>query len=86
MSKNYDGILLLFFNDGIMLLMAQCQIVKEINVSLDNRKKSEKIQLRTTEYLKVKLVELVGKDGISQNSVINQAIAWYVQEREKHAG
>lgn len=69
-----------------MLLMAQCQIVKEINVSLDNRKKSEKIQLRTTEYLKVKLVELVGKDGISQNSVINQAIAWYVQEREKHAG
>ncbi|EPG4007227.1 TPA: hypothetical protein ACHP08_003111 [Providencia stuartii] len=52
---------------------------------LDKQKKTEKIQLRTTEYLKTKVEVFSLLDGISQNSLINQAIAWYVEERERRA-
>ncbi|KGA59762.1 hypothetical protein KC821_01180 [Proteus vulgaris] len=50
---------------------------------MNKQNKTEKVQLRTTEYLKGKLDKLSMQDGISKNSLINQAIAWYVQEREK---
>ncbi|MDE9495694.1 hypothetical protein KKJ09_19430 [Xenorhabdus bovienii] len=52
---------------------------------MDTRKKSEKMQLRTTEFLKEQICNLANKDGIPQNSVINQAIAWYVDARTKNA-
>ncbi|EEB43917.1 hypothetical protein P2E05_15580 [Providencia stuartii] len=48
-------------------------------------KKTSKLQLRLTETLKSKVVEYSEKDGISQNSILNQAVAWYVKEREKSA-
>ncbi|MCW2255706.1 putative transcriptional regulator [Providencia alcalifaciens] len=51
----------------------------------NKNKKSEKVQLRTTEYLKNQVSKLANEDGISKNSIINQAIAWYVEEREKRA-
>ncbi|BET96556.1 hypothetical protein [Xenorhabdus taiwanensis] len=54
-----------------------------MNTNLDTRKKTEKMQLRTTEFLKDQVCKLADKDGISQNSVINQALAWYVNERVK---
>lgn len=50
---------------------------------MNTNKKTGKFQLRLTEELKSKVVELSAKDGISQNSIVNQAIAWYVKEREK---
>lgn len=50
---------------------------------MNTNKKTGKFQLRLTEVLKSKVVELSAKDGISQNSIVNQAIAWYVKEREK---
>ena len=50
---------------------------------MNANKKTERFQLRLAEALKSKVVELSAKDGISQNSIINQAIAWYVEEREK---
>ncbi|WP_167400591.1 MULTISPECIES: hypothetical protein [Xenorhabdus] len=56
-----------------------------MNTNLDTRKKTGKMQLRTTEYLKDQICQLADKDGISQNSVINQAIAWYVNERSRSA-
>ncbi|MGR6438839.1 hypothetical protein ACU42Y_08500 [Proteus mirabilis] len=49
---------------------------------MNTNKKTGKFQLRLTEVLKSKVVELSAKDGISQNSIVNQAIAWYVKERE----
>lgn len=52
-------------------------------MKVNKQNKTEKVQLRTTEYLKGKLDELSAQDGISKNSLINQAIAWYVEEREK---
>ncbi|NIH23376.1 hypothetical protein HBM99_13600 [Providencia heimbachae] len=52
---------------------------------LNKNKKSEKVQLRTTEYLKNQVSKFASEDGISKNSIINQAIAWYVEEREKRA-
>ncbi|HCQ9180009.1 toxin-antitoxin system HicB family antitoxin [Proteus mirabilis] len=52
---------------------------------MNTNKKTGKFQLRLTEVLKSKVVELSAKDGISQNSIVNQAIAWYVKEREKRA-
>ncbi|PHM67888.1 hypothetical protein ACP179_20300 [Xenorhabdus stockiae] len=55
-----------------------------MNTELDTRKKTGKMQLRTTEYLKDQICKLARKDGISQNSVINQAIAWYAEERNKN--
>lgn len=69
-------------------MVAQCfhwhnAINKEIQMSKQN--KTEKVQLRTTEFLKEKLDKLSTQDGISKNSLINQAIAWYVEEREKRA-
>ncbi|MDE9570983.1 hypothetical protein KKJ16_18630 [Xenorhabdus bovienii] len=54
-----------------------------MNTNLDTRKKSEKMQLRTTEFLKDQICKLADKDGIPQNSVINQALAWYVNERAR---
>ncbi|OCQ53542.1 hypothetical protein Ppb6_01168 [Photorhabdus australis subsp. thailandensis] len=56
-----------------------------MDINLDTRKKSEKMQLRTTEFLKDQICKLANKDGISQNSVMNQALAWYVNERAKNA-
>ncbi|WP_275371955.1 hypothetical protein [Xenorhabdus bovienii] len=56
-----------------------------MDTNLDTRKKSEKMQLRTTEFLKEQICNLANKDGIPQNSVINQAIAWYVDARTKNA-
>ncbi|WP_176414739.1 hypothetical protein [Photorhabdus luminescens] len=56
-----------------------------MNTNLDTRKKNEKMQLRTTEFLKDQICKLANKDGISQNSVMNQALAWYVNERAKNA-
>ncbi|MGO2336775.1 hypothetical protein [Providencia heimbachae] len=50
---------------------------------MNGNKKTSKLQLRLTETLKSKVVELSDKDGISQNSILNQAVAWYVKEREK---
>lgn len=52
---------------------------------MDSQKKIGKFQLRLTEKLKSKVVELSEKDGISQNSMLNQAVAWYIQEREKRS-
>lgn len=52
-------------------------------MNLDKQKKTEKIQLRTTEHLKAKVEGFSLLDGISQNSIINQALAWYVEERER---
>lgn len=52
---------------------------------MSKQNKTERVQLRTTEYLKEKLDKLSTQDGISKNSLINQAIAWYVEEREKRA-
>ncbi|MCG3462734.1 hypothetical protein L7G72_12875 [Xenorhabdus bovienii] len=54
-----------------------------MNKELDTRKKDSKMQLRTTEFLKDQVCKLADRDGISQNSVINQAIAWYVNERAR---
>lgn len=53
--------------------------------NFNKKKKSEKVQLRTTVYLKNQVSKLAIDDGISQNSLINQAIAWYLVEREKRA-
>lgn len=52
---------------------------------MNGNKKISKFQLRLTETLKSKVVEYSEKDGISQNSILNQAVAWYVKEREKSA-
>lgn len=68
--------------------MTSCQYdtISEVNMrDLNKNKKSEKVQLRTTEYLKNQVSKLASEDGISKNSIINQAIAWYVEEREKRA-
>ncbi|PHM33337.1 hypothetical protein [Xenorhabdus innexi] len=54
-----------------------------MNTDLDTRKKTAKMQLRLTEYLKDQVCKFAKKDGISQNSVINQAVAWYTEERNK---
>ncbi|PHM63945.1 hypothetical protein Xsto_03475 [Xenorhabdus stockiae] len=54
------------------------------STNLDTRKKTEKMQLRTTEYLKDQVCRFADKDGISQNSILNQAIAWYAEERNKN--
>lgn len=50
---------------------------------MNGNKKTSKLQLRLTETLKSKVVEFSEKDGISQNSILNQAVAWYIKEREK---
>ncbi len=64
----------------------QCDTINEVNMrDLNKNKKSEKVQLRTTEYLKNQVSKFANEDGISKNSIINQAIAWYVEEREKRA-
>ncbi len=49
---------------------------------MNTNKKTGKFQLRLTEVLKSKVVELSAKDGISQNSIVNQAIAWYVKKEK----
>ncbi|WP_217470226.1 hypothetical protein [Photorhabdus akhurstii] len=54
-------------------------------ISLDNRKKSAQMQLRTTEFMKEQICKLADKEGISQNAVLNQALAWYMDERAKNA-
>ncbi|WP_214085958.1 hypothetical protein [Photorhabdus heterorhabditis] len=54
-------------------------------INLDNRKKSAQMQLRTTEFMKEQICKLADKEGISQNSVLNQALAWYMNERAKNA-
>ncbi|CAE15258.1 hypothetical protein LGZ99_21725 [Photorhabdus temperata] len=54
-------------------------------ISLDNRKKSAQMQLRTTEFMKEQICKLADKEGISKNAVLNQALAWYMDERAKNA-
>lgn len=50
---------------------------------MSRQKRSGQFQLRLTERLKEKVVELAKGDGISQNAIICQAVAWYVKAREK---
>ncbi|MCC8364908.1 hypothetical protein J8V57_01210 [Xenorhabdus sp. PB61.4] len=52
-----------------------------MNTNLNVQKKSEVMQFRTTEHLKEQLRKLAAKDGLSQNAVLNQALAWYAEER-----
>lgn len=51
---------------------------------MNSQKKSGKFQLRLTETLKEEVVKLAREDGMSQNAILNQAIAWYVKAREKN--
>ncbi|MEM8368484.1 toxin-antitoxin system HicB family antitoxin, partial [Morganella morganii] len=53
-------------------------------VIMNSQKKSGKFQLRLTETLKEEVVKLAKEDGMSQNAILNQAIAWYVKAREKN--
>ncbi len=62
-------------------LEAKCPI--ERNEYMNRQKRAGQFQLRLTENLKEKVVELAKDDGISQNAIINQAVAWYVKSREK---
>ncbi|HAT3807584.1 TPA: toxin-antitoxin system HicB family antitoxin [Morganella morganii] len=50
---------------------------------MNSQKRAGQFQLRLTEHLKEKVVELAKDDGISQNAILNQAVAWYVKAREK---
>ena len=50
---------------------------------MNSKKRAGQFQLRLMEHLKEKVVELAKDDGISQNAIINQAVAWYVKAREK---
>lgn len=50
---------------------------------MSSQKRAGQFQLRLTEHLKEKVVELAKGDGISQNAILNQAVAWYVKAREK---
>ncbi|MGJ0578481.1 hypothetical protein ACR71G_10365 [Xenorhabdus bovienii] len=56
-----------------------------MSANVDAKKKSEVMQLRTTKFLKEQVCSLSERDGISKNSVMNQAIAWYVDARTKNA-
>ncbi len=50
---------------------------------MNRQKRAGQFQLRLTEHLKEKVVELAKGDGISQNAIISQAVAWYVRARQK---
>ncbi|MDE9539807.1 hypothetical protein [Xenorhabdus bovienii] len=54
-----------------------------MSANVDAKKKSEVMQLRTTKFLREKICLLSEQDGISKNSVLNQALAWYVNERAR---
>lgn len=49
---------------------------------MSSQKRAGQFQLRLTEHLKEKVVELAKSDGISQNAIISQAVAWYVRARQ----
>lgn len=55
----------------------------ERNEHMSRQKRAGQFQLRLAEHLKEKVVELAKDDGISQNAIINQAVAWYIKAREK---
>lgn len=50
---------------------------------MSSQKKAGQFQLRLTETLKERVVELAKGDGMSQNAILNQAVAWYVKARER---
>ncbi|OTA15419.1 hypothetical protein Xbed_03596 [Xenorhabdus beddingii] len=54
-----------------------------MSVNANTKKKSEVMQLRTTKFLREQVCLLSEQDGISKNSVLNQALAWYVSERAR---
>lgn len=71
----------------VILTSCHCDIIymekKVMSANVDAKKKSEVMQLRTTKFLKEQVCSLSERDGISKNSVMNQALAWYVNERAR---